>query len=208
MANTKVSALTAAGSALGADEIPVNEAGTSKKVTVDQILTYLQTKGMPRVFKLASDHAISSTTATEVTGLGPVTLEAGTYMFQYYLLVQSATTTVSPMYGINFTGTATVKAFRMRYPGTGTTAITGVADDVGATSGQIEESQEHNAYSTTAPNMGHTGGVATINTSILVMIEGLIVVTASGDLELWHGSETATSTTIMTGSAVSVTRVA
>ena len=38
MADTKISALTAASSALGADEIPVNEAGTTKKVTLTQIL--------------------------------------------------------------------------------------------------------------------------------------------------------------------------
>ena len=38
MADTKVSALTAATTALAADEFPVNEAGTSKKVTLAQIL--------------------------------------------------------------------------------------------------------------------------------------------------------------------------
>ena len=40
MANTKVSALAAAGSFLTADEIPVNEAGTSKKVTGTQMATF------------------------------------------------------------------------------------------------------------------------------------------------------------------------
>jgi GDSL-like Lipase/Acylhydrolase family len=38
MVDTKISALTAASAALGADEIAINEAGTSKKLTVDQIL--------------------------------------------------------------------------------------------------------------------------------------------------------------------------
>lgn len=37
MADTKVSALTAASAAVGTQEIPVNEAGTSKKVTVTQL---------------------------------------------------------------------------------------------------------------------------------------------------------------------------
>ena len=41
MADTKVSALPAVAAALGADEIPVNEAGTSKKLTVTQIAAYL-----------------------------------------------------------------------------------------------------------------------------------------------------------------------
>lgn len=36
--DTKISALTAAGSAAGANEIPINEAGTTKKVTVTQLM--------------------------------------------------------------------------------------------------------------------------------------------------------------------------
>lgn len=41
MADSKTSALTAAGSALAADEIHVNEAGTSKKVTISQTRTLI-----------------------------------------------------------------------------------------------------------------------------------------------------------------------
>src|ERR1035437_5249327 len=37
----KISALTAAGSSLGADEFPVNEAGTTKKVTITQLLALI-----------------------------------------------------------------------------------------------------------------------------------------------------------------------
>lgn len=38
MVDTKISALTAASAALGADELAINEAGTSKKLTVAQVL--------------------------------------------------------------------------------------------------------------------------------------------------------------------------
>jgi hypothetical protein len=41
MADTKISALTAASVAAGANEIPINEAGTSKKLTVTQIEEYI-----------------------------------------------------------------------------------------------------------------------------------------------------------------------
>lgn len=41
----KISALTAATAALGADELAINEAGTSKKLTVDQISTYIGASG-------------------------------------------------------------------------------------------------------------------------------------------------------------------
>lgn len=203
MADTKVSALTAVASASVGQEIPVNDAGVSKKVTVQQMM---DTIGCYKA-ALAADHAISATAATEVA-LGAVGLVAGTYAYQYSILAQSATTTVSPMFGINFTGTAATRAIKLRYSGTGTAAITGVADDVGANTGQIEESQTTLTFSTTAPNLGATGGVATINANILYIIEGVLVVTAPGDLELWHGSETATSTTVKAGSCLVVFRCA
>jgi hypothetical protein len=43
MPDTKISALTAAGSAAGANEIPINEAGTTKKITVTQLNTFVNT---------------------------------------------------------------------------------------------------------------------------------------------------------------------
>jgi hypothetical protein len=209
VADTKISALTAASVALAADEFAVNEAGTSKKLTLTQIITLLQASyGLPRVKGLAADHAISSTTATEVTGLGPVTLEAGTYVYLFELIVQSATTTVGIGLGVNFTGTAAVRTIYMRYPSTGTTAITGVMDDVGAGTGQTVEHNVQTAFSTTAPNMVNTAGFATANAPVPVIIEGILVVTASGDLELWHSSETATSTTVKAGSSLVVCRTA
>lgn len=204
MADTKISALPAASAAAGANELPINEAGTTKKLTLEQIRDLLG------IYKAAaaSDHAISSTTATEVTDLQIAGLAAGTYVFQFNIIAQSATSTVSPMFGVNFTGTASPIVLRLRYPGTGTTAISGVADNDGATSGQIEESVAKLAFTTTAPNLGATGGVAATGQNILYIIEGVMVVTASGDLELWHGSETATSTTLKAGSSVVVTRTA
>jgi hypothetical protein len=208
MADQKISALSAVTSAAGTDEIPVNSSGTSKKASLAQVETYFKTRGVPIVFALGSNHAISSTTATEVTGLGPCTLPAGTYQFTFYVIAQSATTTVGIMLGVNFTGTASAQVMKLRASTTGTTAITGVIDDTGAKTGQTEESVAVNAFSTTAPNMGLTGGVATANANVFIIVEGMIVVTASGDLELWHSSETATSTTVMAGSSLIVVRTA
>jgi hypothetical protein len=41
MSDTKISALTAASVAAGANELAINEAGASKKITVTQVNTYL-----------------------------------------------------------------------------------------------------------------------------------------------------------------------
>ena len=46
MSNTKISALTAATAALAADELPINEAGLSKKLTVAQIHAYIYTQAI------------------------------------------------------------------------------------------------------------------------------------------------------------------
>lgn len=208
MASTKISALSAATAAAGANELAINEAGTSKKLTVAQIETYLKTRGMPRVFALGTTHTIASTTATEVTGLGPATLEPGTYEYRFQLIVQSATTTVGIGLGVNFTGTAAVRTISSSYPSTGTAANTGVMDDVGAGTGQLVEHNVQTAFSTTAPNMVNTAGFATANANVPVTIEGILVVTVAGDLELWHSSETATNTSVMAGSSLIITRTA
>lgn len=160
--------------------------------------------------RVATTHAISTIAATEVTGLKVAGVIAGTYVFEYILIVQSATATVSPMYGVNFTGTSAVRKMRMEYSDAGADLLTATnkASAVGTTAVGFHMSQSVTAFSTTAPNMGHIGGVGTINADTLVTIKGILVVTATGDLQLWHGSETATATSIMANSALILTKVA
>lgn len=210
MANTKVSALSSVTTALGAQEVPVNDAGTSKKMTLDQLITFLQTKGMPRVLKLGSTHSISSVTGTEVAGL-TMALEIGTYTFQYALLVGSSTTTVGPMLGVNFTGTAAVKTMIARWADatTAITAETHIMDNMGVLGFGYISGMASNAYSTTSPNMGTTVGVTSAALpDIPMIIEGLLIVTAAGNLALWHSSETASATTVEAASSLVVIRTA
>jgi len=210
MADTKISALTAAGSALSADELPVNEAGTSKKVTLTQVAALFRTLGMPRVTKCTAQHSISSTTGTIVPSLSQ-TLEAGTYHFKYFLRVQSATTTVGPMLGVDFTGTASPAISMIARWADATTVITAevhAMDNVGILGAGFISGMAHNAESTTAPNMGTTVGVSTTAVDIPMIIEGIIGVTVQGSLDLYHSSETATATSVEVGSLLIVTRVA
>jgi hypothetical protein len=199
--------VTAAGDAC---EIVI-DSGDNVKVLWYQRATS-QPIGQPRVRALASNHAISSTTGTEVTGLGPMTLEPGTYTYQFSLIVQAAAATTQGIgLGINFTGTAATRTIHMRYPATGTTNNTGVMDDVGggaSSTGQLLEWNGTLTFSTTSPNMINTPGFATGSANVYVVIEGILVVTASGDLELWHSSETAASTTVVAGSSLVVIRTA
>ncbi len=59
MADTKISLLPAAGSFLLADEIPANEAGTTKKVTGTQIIATIQTT-LFSTFFIATDLTLGS----------------------------------------------------------------------------------------------------------------------------------------------------
>lgn len=62
---TKISALTAAAAAAGANELAINEAGTSKKVTVTQILTLAGLSGLTDNTILRANGA----TASQGTGI-------------------------------------------------------------------------------------------------------------------------------------------
>ncbi len=208
MADTKISALTGVTSLGASDEFVVNQGGASKKVTAAQVESFFETKGFPVVFALGTSHTLASTTGTEVTGLGPCTLVPGTYYYTYELIVASSATATGIGLGINFTGTAATRTIRLVYPSTGTTAITGVMDDVGAGTGQTMEFNSTLTFSTTAPNLINTAGFATANANVPVTITGILVVTASGDLELWHSSETAANTSVVAGSSLIVIRTA
>lgn len=168
----------------------------------------------PRVTRLNTAHTLSSTTATEVADLTQV-LEIGTYTFQYWLLVQSATVTVGPQFNFNFTGTVTTAKWWFEYADLSATllaAIGTMAHDVTtSTLGFGMRQAEDDEATSAAGNMGPvatTNPVQTTNTDHLVKLQGILVVSAAGDIELWHNSETNTATTVSVGSSLVVVRTA
>jgi len=151
--------------------------------------------------------ANSTTTGVEVHQISIGA--AGTYIFEWSIVYESAATTTGISLGINYTGTETVLLGWMEYPGTGTAATTGAASMVatGAT-GQIHESFGFRAASTTVPNMGATVSVDAASTNpMMCKVVGVLVCTDAGDLELWHASEVAASSTVRAGTTVLVHRV-
>jgi hypothetical protein len=142
-----------------------------------------------------------------VTGLELANLQPGTYVIQYVLAVESATTTVGLGLGINFTGTATLSLIRREEATTGATGATGILDDdANILTGSLLEARAKTTFSTTTPNTLNTG-VATANADCMITMTILLVVTVAGNLELWHSSETATSTSVLPGSSVICTRI-
>lgn len=207
MSDSTISILPAASVASGANELEINEAGTSKKVSLTQVVTLLQTLGMPRVSLLSSQHAVTGVTGTKVTGLDRV-LEAGTYTFKYTLLTQTTATGTAIAVGYNFTGIALVrKAFLYNCASIATAANGIVEDEFLTTTGACFNVFTTSVFSTTTPNVVHVSFV-TQNVNNLMILDGTIVVTVQGTLELWHGSETAgISTSIEANSSLVVVRV-
>lgn len=210
MADTKISALSAASVAAIANELAINEAGTSKKISITQLITLLQTLGMSQVKSLTSPYTNSTTTGTLVTGLNFTSLVAGSYYFRWPLLFQTAATTTSVKLGVNYTGTTTVMAATAQFPSAGVTAVTGTWHDANnATTGQVWGYANTRTETTTAPNLGPWVGVTNANVDHFCKVEGIIVVSTGGDLELWAGSEVgASQITLSAGSSGILSRTA
>lgn len=157
--------------------------------------------------RLATTQSNSTTTATEVTGLSMATT-VGTFIFEYFLRFQSATATVGPKLSVNYDGTVTSFMATLQVLNSTTTDSIGVMDQ-DATVGQVMSGMAQRAKSTAGGMIwsAAAGGVDTVNSDILIIISGLAVVTVAGNFELWHGSETATSTSIMADSVLRLTKV-
>jgi hypothetical protein len=189
---------TAARLALGASGTVLRSNGT----------TAAWATGLP-IVATATQHNITSTTGTEVTLTPTPVLGAGTYMFIAHLLLQTAVTTNGPRVGINHTGTVTTFHAVFHYEDNAVTASVGaMATPGGLPFGHIHGSGSTATLSTTAPNMG-PDTIQIINTNVLALIQGVMIVTVSGDFELWHGCESgASETRVMAGSSVVIHQTA
>lgn len=199
MADSKISALTAVTALTGITEYPVNESGVSKKATVNQ-------QHMFNTIALSSDAtANATTTAAKISGLD-MQLPAGTYIFEYFIRYQSSATTTGVKFSVNHSGTVTAFVANMRYVDASATASTGAPkQNMNATTAGVMGSYSARAKSTAA-DMGPSLSVDTINSDMLMIIEGLMIVTVSGNIELYHASETAASTTVKAGTSLRVQR--
>lgn len=157
---------------------------------------------------LGSDQSNSTTTLTEVTGLSVAT-GTGTYVFEYYLRMQSAATTTGHRFSVNYDGTVTSFMATIYWPTAadlaGTAANALDQDVVTANAGQFGH---FSARVKSTTGWGTTLSVDSTNADILVRIYGLMVVTVAGNIELWHGSEVAAASTVKAGSSLILTKAA
>lgn len=158
-----------------------------------------------KIITLGANQANATTTGTNVTGLNTA-LTTGTYWIQVFIRYQSSVATNGVKFGINNSGTATIAA-TLRWGTTGTTATSNAPDQESTGNTMIEHASTRNE-STTAPNLGPSLSVDTINADMLCVIDCYMNVTVAGDFQLWHGSETANTSTVMAGTSVIIYKVA
>lgn len=158
-----------------------------------------------RFVPLTADQSNSTITPTEVTGLSTVT-GLGTFKFQYLVLYQSSITTTGVRYSVNHAGTLTTFVANMQWADATAAAATATPDqDQVLSTGAVMAAFAARVKSTAG--WGTTLSVDTANADMLMIIDGMCVVTGDGELELWHGSETAAATTTKAGSHLVLTRV-
>ena len=138
------------------------------------------------------------------TGVG-----VGTWKFKYTIIYQSALATVGVQFGINHSGTVGEFAVRWTHITTGTTAITGIGDNQNASSvgtNLVEGSADDTINVIIGANA--TAGVDVADTDVMAIVEGIIVVTATGQLELLFANETgATVVSAMADSCLELMKI-
>lgn len=158
-----------------------------------------------RTVVLTADKSETSVTPSEATGLS-ITTGVGKYVFQHKLIVTAATAgTGPPRFSINHTGTLTEINYWVYSVSATTTASDGLIDgDVSLATGGLINVNAARTKSTAglAPFTSHDA-----TTQIMYIIDGIFVCSVDGDLELWHGSETAAvASVIKAGSSLVLIR--
>jgi len=154
---------------------------------------------------LAADAATNSTT-TFATVMATTIGTTGTYAFKYYVRYQSAALTTGVKFQFTFNGAVSSFITTARYQTTGgnaATAATAAADQVTGTAAQLIEGWSVRALK---QPLGPSLSVDTINADMLMVIEGIMVVTKTGTFNLQHASEVAAASTVKAGSSLVVTK--
>lgn len=160
----------------------------------------------PIVCKLAADLSNSTVTAAKVTGLDRQ-LDPGTYVFEYWIIYQAAAVTTGVKFSVNHTGTLTSFVCNMLHVNSAATVTNAPSQAENLATAAPYEGHSARAKSAAA-GMGPTLSVDVANADMLIKVEGVMVVTARGNIELWYASEVAAATTVKAGTALIITRIA
>ena len=219
MADTKITDLTVKTPTAITDEIPINDVAggnVDKSITVGYIVNLLHKKingssGAAGDYfttqNLTADSADVTTTALSSSIMTTIGVGAGTWKYRYTVICQGASTTVGIGIGLNHTGTATSLQKMVYAPTTRTPAATGAMDNDSATAGGQMMEAKAEAVLNVITGAVWTGFGA-VNTNVILILEGIIVVTVSGSLELKISSETGgTAVRVMADSCLELVKL-
>jgi len=163
----------------------------------------------PRIITraMAADQGdITGITLVELAALTVASLAVGVYVFQYYVIYQTTATTTGVEFVVDHTGTDSAFVSNAYFGSTGGAAATGIADQVGV--GTAAGLMEVKTQRASGARPGVTIGVDTLNANCLMVIEGLILTTSTGDLKLMMAAELAALVVrAKAGSALILTKV-
>lgn len=200
MADTKISAYTAATSLDGTEAVPIVQGGVTKKAAVALF-------DVAQRAACASDASSTSTTPAAVTDLS-LTLVPGVYNIKVWMLIQTAATTTGIGIHLNASGGTVTKIAATWYSlTTATSTTTGVMDQTSvAATFQHMEGRAQRANNTSG---GPFSGVDTANADQFAVLEGIVVVTATTTLQVMLATEVAASAAkLLTGTNIRAVKVA
>ncbi|NDF27611.1 MAG: hypothetical protein EB153_08710 [Nitrosopumilaceae archaeon] len=155
---------------------------------------------------LSSDaSAITSTTPSAV--MTTTGVDTGTWHYKYVVIYQTAATTTGLFTAVDHTGTVSTFTMNTQFQSTGGAAATQITDGVNSVqnAGLVEGKSERVKNTATSA----TAGVDTANTNVVEIVEGIVIVTASGDLQLKIGTEVAASgVTVKAGTLLELNKIA
>jgi hypothetical protein len=194
MADTKISALTGATDADRANELAINEAGTSKKLTVGQVRDYekwiLRCDSLRTLTNTGSEQAIFN-----VPTNGRLTLPVGLYFFNGQLYLQSMSGT-SGNFALDILGAGTAVTAAWLYHCLGIDANDPKA--IQTQTGCFSTASQVNAVNTVTAGTGTGAGVS---------VRGSFEVTTAGTLIPSITLTTAAAATVAIGSYLVLERV-
>lgn len=202
MADTKISALTDMTDLADGDSVPIADATdlvATKRCTLARLRTFLQSVGgMLYIKRLGTSASTTLTSMTEAANL-TVSLAAGRWRVEYWLLANSDSTANSFKFALDHSGTTTSFVYWMSVMGSSDLAAVGSWDqEINATTGFVLSS-----FATRVKNTTLGPGVGVDATSnLLVRLSGTFQSTTSGSLKLMFGSEVGGATTFLNDRSV------
>ena len=214
MADLKITALTAHTAPIDTDVIPIVDitSSTTKKIALSEFLVKRVSgatgaAGNYLTWQVLSADSASQTSVTPATVITTTGVGAGTWKFVYTLIFQTAATTTGIRIANNHTGTVTTYQMTSHFLSTGGVAATGIHDAIAAsaTAGLNEGFGERVINTTSKASVG----VATANANQIIVVEGILVISATGSLEFKLGTEVAASgVKLMAGSMLELSKMA